>query len=186
MGADLVDAVALQTVRLTLEPLRVDHAAEMTPVLADPSLYGFTGGGPPTLEALRAQYERQATGRSPDGAESWLNWIVRRRDDASAIGFVQAAISSDPPQAPVTAVLAWVIGARFQGQGYAREATGALVDWLQRVGVGRLVAYINAENAASIAVARALGMAPTDERVDGEVVWARSAEAGVGQASPHH
>jgi RimJ/RimL family protein N-acetyltransferase len=115
-----------------------------------------------------------------------LNWIVRRRDDASAIGFVQAAISSDPPQAPVTAVLAWVIGARFQGQGYAREATGALVDWLERIGVGRLVAYINAEHAASIAAARALGMAPTDERVDGEVVWARSAEAGVGQASPHH
>ena len=174
MCADLVDAVPLETLRLTLEPLRVDHAEEMTPVLADPSLYGFTGGTPPTLDELRARYQRQATGRSPDGAEAWLNWIARRRDDGQAVGFVQAAIASDPPPpAPVTAVLAWVFGAAFQGQGYAREATGALAGWLQHIGVERLVAYINAEHAASMGVARGLGLAPTEERVDGEVVWER-------------
>ena len=174
MCADLVDAVPLQTLRLTLEPLRVGHAEEMTAVLADPSLYAFTGGTPPTLEELRAQYRRQATGRSPDGAESWLNWIVRRRDDGRAVGFVQAAIAGDPPpRAPVTAVLAWVMGAAFQGQGYAREATDALAAWLEGIGVGRLVAYINAGHAASMGVARGLGLEPTDERVDGEVVWAR-------------
>ncbi|HEX3976640.1 MAG TPA: GNAT family N-acetyltransferase [Solirubrobacteraceae bacterium] len=169
----------LETVRLTLEPLRVDHAEEMTPLLADPELYVFTGGGPPTLDELRARYGRQATGRSPDGVESWLNWIVRRREDGQAVGFVQAAISPDPPPpAPVTAVLAWVLGVRFQAQGYAREAADALVAWLQGVGVQRVVAHIDAENAASMGVARALGLDPTAERVDGEVVWERLTGSG--------
>jgi RimJ/RimL family protein N-acetyltransferase len=166
--------VPLETLRLALEPLRVDHAEEMAPLLADAELYTFTGGDPPTLERLRARYVRQAPGRSPDGVESWLNWIVRRRDDGQAVGFVQAAISPDPPPpAPVTAVLAWVLGARFQGQGYAREAAGALVVWLPSVGVERLAAYIDAEHAGSMGVARALGLEPTSDRVDGEVVWER-------------
>ena len=179
MCADPVDAVPLQTLRLTLEPLRVAHAEEMAPLLADPGLYGFTGAQPPTLDELRARYESQASGRSPDGAEAWLNWIVRRREDGQAIGFVQAAIAADPPPpAPVTAVLAWVIAVPFQGHGYAREAAGALVPWLQSVGVQRLAAYIDAEHHASMAVARALALEPTGERVDGEVVWERFTASG--------
>ncbi|HYZ61371.1 MAG TPA: GNAT family N-acetyltransferase, partial [Acetobacteraceae bacterium] len=72
-----------------------------------------------------------------------------------------------------TAVLAWVLGVRFQGRGYAREAAAAVVAWLLAVGVGRLVAYIHPEHAASMGVARALGLTPTDARVNGEVVWER-------------
>lgn len=174
MGVDDLDASPLETVRLTLEPVRVAHAEEMAPVLADARLYAFTGGEPPTLDELRARYERQATGRSPDGVERWLNWIVRRREDGRAIGFVQSAISEDvPPPAPVTAVLAWALGVRFQGHGYARESAAAMMDWLARTGVRRFVAYIHPEHAASMGVARILGLAPTDDRVDGEVVWER-------------
>jgi RimJ/RimL family protein N-acetyltransferase len=172
MSIDPVDAPALRTARLTLEPLRIAHAEEMAPLLADPELYAFTGGTPPTLDELRVRYAGQVSGRSPDGLERWLNWIVRRRQDGQAVGFVQAAIAEDPP--PVTAVLAWVLGTAFQGHGYAREATQALAAWLESVGVGRLVAYINDAHEASMGVARALGMAPTDARVDGEVVWARA------------
>lgn len=166
-----LDAPRLETLRLVLEPLTVDHAGEMVPVLADERLYAFTGGTPPTLEELGARYARQASGRSPDGVERWLNWIVRRSEDGVAVGFVQAAISEDPP--PTAAVLAWVVGVRFQGHGYAREAATALAAWLAGTGVSRLVAYIHPEHTASMAVARALGLTPTDARVDAEVVWER-------------
>jgi RimJ/RimL family protein N-acetyltransferase len=174
MCTDLLDAVPLQTQRLTLEPLRVDHAEEMAPLLADRGLYAFTGGEPPTLAELRARYARQAAGRSPDGAQAWLNWIVRRREDGHAVGFVQAAVAADPPPpAPVTAVLAWVLAVRYQGMGYAREASGALVGWLESMGVRRMVAYIHPEHTGSMGVARALALVPTGERVDGELVWER-------------
>ena len=165
------DASPLWTERLALEPLQVRHAEEMAPLLDDARLFAFTGGRPATLEELRARYARQTTGRSPDGVERWLNWIARRHQDGPAVGFVQATISEDPD--PATAVLAWVVGVRFQGCGYAREAAAAVVRWLEGAGVQRFVAYIHPQHEASMAVARALGLAPTDALVDGEVVWER-------------
>src|ERR1700729_1566011 len=108
MSGDEIVVEPLETARLALEPVRPAHADEMAPLLSDRRLYAFTGGIPPTLEELRARYVRQAAGRSPDGVDRWFNWIVRRREGGLAVGFVQAAISEDPP-APVapTAVLGW-------------------------------------------------------------------------------
>jgi RimJ/RimL family protein N-acetyltransferase len=174
MSAEDRTAALLETARLRLEPLAVAHADEMAPLLAGEGLYRFTGGRAPSLNELRARYARQAAGRSPDGIERWFNWILRRRSDELAIGFVQATVSSDPgPPEPATAELAWVVGAGFQGVGYAPEAAGAMVGWLEGVGVQRFVAYIHPEHRASMGVARALGMVATDEQVDGEVVWER-------------
>jgi hypothetical protein len=45
-------APILQTERLSLEPLSIDHAEEMAPLLDDPRLFGFTGGSPCTLDEL--------------------------------------------------------------------------------------------------------------------------------------
>jgi len=61
--------------------------------LADPRLYEHTGGEPSGLDELSDRYERQAVGHSPDGRERWLNWIVRLRPGAEAIGFVQATVA---------------------------------------------------------------------------------------------
>ncbi|HTU98512.1 MAG TPA: GNAT family N-acetyltransferase [Solirubrobacteraceae bacterium] len=168
------DVPVLTTARLRLEPLTGAHADELAPLLADRRVYRFTGGEPPTLRELRDRYRRQETRRSPDGLERWLNWALRRRADGRAVGFVQSTVSEDPPApAPVTAVLAWVIGPEFQGAGYAREAAGQMVAWLEDAGVRRFVAYIHPRHAASMGVAAGLGMTATDERVDGEVVWER-------------
>src|SRR5947209_3337121 len=162
-------APLLTTTRLRLEPLRPGHADEMAPLLADAPLYEFTGGTPPSLDELRARYQRQVVGHSPDGVERWCNWICRRSCDGAAVGFVQATVSED--QGPLTAVLAWTVGAGYQGQGYAREAAAEVLRWLRDAGVARLVAYIHPGHRASMAVAGALGLAPTEARVDGEVVW---------------
>src|ERR1700744_3832427 len=138
MSGDEIVVEPLQTQRLALEPVRPAHAEEMAPLLGDRRLYAFTGGLPPTLAELRARYARQAAGRSPDGVERWFNWIVRRRDDGLAIGFVQAAMSDDPP--PPIAVLGWALGVEFHGHGYAREAVGAMLQWLEAIGTARAVA----------------------------------------------
>ncbi|HEX6920146.1 MAG TPA: GNAT family N-acetyltransferase, partial [Actinomycetes bacterium] len=41
-----VDPPPLGTRRLTLEPLRVEHADELAPVLDDRGLHTYTGGAP--------------------------------------------------------------------------------------------------------------------------------------------
>jgi hypothetical protein len=48
------------TRRLELEPLRVDHAREMAPVLADPALHAFIGGEPSGADELSARCARLA------------------------------------------------------------------------------------------------------------------------------
>jgi RimJ/RimL family protein N-acetyltransferase len=160
--------VPLCTDRLELEPLRVDHAEEMARVLGDPALHARTGGSPPDLDQLRERYRLQSAGRSPDGSQLWMNWVVRRRDDRAALGYVQATVELAPDGA---AEVAWVVGSPHQGRGYAREAARAMVTWLQDEGVRVVVAHIAPGHAASEAVARAAGLAPTTTVVDGETRW---------------
>jgi ketosteroid isomerase-like protein len=117
---------------------------------------------------LRDRYARLAAG-SPEPDQQWLNWIVRRRSDAQAVGTVQATVTFAGSQP--SASVAWVIGADWQGQGFASEAAGALVEWLRRKGVGDVVANIHPEHRASAAVATRAGLRRTDELAGGEQVW---------------
>jgi RimJ/RimL family protein N-acetyltransferase len=134
-------------------------------VLDDPGLHAFTGGTPMTRDALEKWIEYVVPGHSPDGGEIWKNWVVRLRDEGQAIGTVQATIVGDE------ATLAWTIGSAWQGHGYAKEAATAVRLWVATSGVVWFRAEIHPEHEASAAVARSIGLAPTTEVVDGEVVW---------------
>lgn len=158
--------------RLRLEPLRVEHAAEAVTILDDPSLHKWTGGAPCTLGELEAKYRRQSAGRSPDGEQGWLNWILRRLSDEHVIGTVQATLSR--LDAGFGAELAWVIGSDHQRNGYAREAATAMVEWLRAHGVVDLTAHIHPHHEASQGVARVIGLTATNAVTDGEVLWTRA------------
>jgi RimJ/RimL family protein N-acetyltransferase len=161
-----VTTSALADGRLVLEPLRVGHAAEMVGVLADAGLYAFTGGSPPSRDDLDRRYARQVRGSGEPG-EVWLNWVVRLGDDGPAVGYVQATVQP----AAASAELAWVVGARWQGRGIAREATGLVLDHLLATGIRRVVAHVHPDHVASQRVAVRLGLVATQRRVDGEVEW---------------
>jgi RimJ/RimL family protein N-acetyltransferase len=152
----------IATDRLTMLPLKVEYAAAMAKVLADPSLYVFTGGEPPTVEGLQARYARQLEGPGRED-EQWLNWVIQHGDDL--IGYVQATITSG------TAEIAWVIGTAWQGRGYAKEAAQGLVTWLQEQQFDRIIAHVHPDHTASAAVAAAVGLSRTDVLEDGEFLW---------------
>jgi RimJ/RimL family protein N-acetyltransferase len=162
-------AAPLRTARLDLEPLRVDHADEMAPLLDDPQLHTFIGGKPATLDQLRDRYGRLVVGRSPDGRQQWLNWVLRRLVDGRAAGTVQATVAEEAGRC--VAEVAWIVATPYQGQGYAREASERLVRWLRTLAVAVIRAHVHPDHAASQAVARAVGMTPTTTVVDGEVRW---------------
>lgn len=165
-----LSARALGTRRLDLLPLRVEHAEEMAAVLADPALHTFIGGAPDTPAALRSRYERLTAG-APDPAVSWLNWVIRVRDERRLAGTVQATVS--PSGHGLTAEIAWVVGSPWQGRGIATEAAHALVGWLVQQQVRTIVAHIHPEHRASSAVATAIGLTATGESHDGELLWRR-------------
>jgi RimJ/RimL family protein N-acetyltransferase len=166
---DWPPAPVLSTERLLLEPLRIDHAEEMAPLLDDPRLHLFTGGNPPTPAELRRGYEQHLTGRSADGGR-WLNWIVRRRDDGVAVGGLQATITDRGDG--FVAELAWIIAAQHQGRGYAREGAAAMATWLRQHGAPVLIADIHRDHETSMAVARAFGLGRTEAVSDEDVRWA--------------
>ncbi|MFE7119150.1 GNAT family N-acetyltransferase [Streptomyces sp. NPDC057654] len=162
--------VPLLAPRLYLEPLRVEHAREAVTLLDDPRLHTWTGGAPSTLAQLETRYARQSTGRSPDGAQGWLNWMLRRTADAQLIGTVQTTLRR-PSAARLEATLAWVIGVDYQGNGYGREAALTMARWLRAHGATELVAYIHPEHEASMGIALALGLTASEAMVGGEVLW---------------
>jgi RimJ/RimL family protein N-acetyltransferase len=168
--ACVVTAIVAQPVparRLTLVPLAAEHADEMAGVLADPELYTFTGGSPPTPQELRARYERWIAG-SPDPAVSWCNWVIELRSPRCLAGTVQATISTaDDPVAEI----AWVVGKPWQGLGIATESARALIAWLRQQSVKTVIAHIHPDHHASAAVAAAAGLTPTGRLHDGEQRW---------------
>jgi len=170
------DAEQLRSDRLLLEPLHRDHADEAFPLLDDPRLHTFTGGAPDTREQLAARFARQVVGASPDGQHGWLNWMLRQRDGGRLVGTVQATLTWAEIHlvertGTTEAELAWVIGHDHQGNGYATEAAAAVLAWLTARGVRRISAHIHPDHHASAALARRLGLHPTDCIVDGELLW---------------
>lgn len=159
----------IETDRLILEPLRVDHADEMAPALDDVRLHAYIGGRPATRGELRSRYAAQVVGHSPDGQQGWLNWIVRHRPTGAAVGTLQATLTRDGDRG--VAELAWVIAVAHQRRGYALEAAVAVSGWLRARATGTLIAHIHPEHLASIAIAERLGMHATGEIVDGETRW---------------
>jgi RimJ/RimL family protein N-acetyltransferase len=143
-----VNVIAAQPVparRLTLVPLRAGHADEMATVLADPDLYTFSGGSPPTRQELQARYQRWIAG-SPDPAVTWCNWVIQLDSPPRLAGSVQATISTDDE--PVAEV-AWIVGTPWQGQGIATEAAQALIAWLSTQSVKTVIAHIHPRHQAS-------------------------------------
>ena len=154
----------LRTARLVLEPLVAEHAAEMVGVLSCPTLYAVTGGSPPSLVELTARYVRQVAGPDHPG-ERWCNWVLR--EGSALVGYVQATVSISD-----TAAVAWLVRPQDQGRGLASEAAAAMVAHLQAVGVGAVTAWIADTHPASLAVARRLGLAPSEQLdEDGERLW---------------
>jgi RimJ/RimL family protein N-acetyltransferase len=90
-GARLT-ACRIASPRLALDPLRPEDAHELAVLLDDLSLHRFTGGKPAPPNEMRARVERQVRGRSPNGKEVWLNWVVREQRTGHIVGTTQATV----------------------------------------------------------------------------------------------
>lgn len=144
----------LTTARLVLAPQRATHAEEMYAVLTDPAIYEYENQPPASLEALRERYRKLETGRSPDGTQLWLNWVVGVGEDGPLIGYVQATVLAD-----ARALIAYEFGSAWWGQGLAHEATACVIEELRgRYGVGAVGAVLKQANRRSRKLLVRLGM----------------------------
>jgi len=149
---DDYERVALQTPNLVLEPLTPAHADEIFPHLCDPALYTYVPQDPPPdIDRVRARYTRLEHGRSVDGLDLWLNWVIKARGQIA--GTVQATVMPDG-----TALIAYELFTSFQHKGIATEAVAAMLAHLKDKLETKLVrALVDTRNAPSIRLLERLG-----------------------------
>lgn len=155
---------SITTERLTLRPLRLEHAAAMWEVLRDPAIYAWIDRAPPaTPDDVAARFARIAQSLADGRAEQWLNWTVWTRADDAPIGVVEATV---PPSNVVH--IAYMFASRVWGRGFAREAVAAAMDAMSAAGADAFEAVIDVRNAPSIALARRLGLRRVATRASGD------------------
>ncbi|MBL8782998.1 MAG: GNAT family N-acetyltransferase [Alphaproteobacteria bacterium] len=149
---DDYERVALQTPNLVLEPLNPAHADEVFPHLQDAALYTYVPQNPPPdIEHVRARYTRLEHGRSANGRDLWLNWVIKT--NAEAAGTVQATVMPDG-----TALIAYERFAPFAHKGIASEGVAAILAHLKdRLETKVARALVDTRNEPSIRLLERLG-----------------------------
>ncbi len=103
------------------------------------------------LEALAAF--RQMQSWTP-GSGAWVNLCIAERRSDTCLGDIALRVQGR------SALLGVTLLRRVWGQGYAREALAALLDWLTARGVAEVEAEIDSRNDRSLALfVQALGFA---------------------------
>ena len=140
------------TPHVQLEPQLAAHAHEMFAVLSDPAIYEFENAAPVSESWLAQRFQRLESCGSPDGAEKWLNWVVRLASGELA-GYVQATVLPDG-----AAFVAYELNSRHWRQGIGSCAVRAMLEELrERYGVRLFVAVLKARNYRSHALLCKLG-----------------------------
>jgi RimJ/RimL family protein N-acetyltransferase len=161
-----------RTLRLELEPLVLAHADELFEPLSHASLYLYVPRAPfASLRELARRIERLRPRRSPDGADFWLNWVMRA--GGGPVGMLEATVHP----ASRAAEIAYTTFVPAQRRGFATEAVGWLLPWLtSEMGVRRFRATVDTRNAASIALLRRFRFERIDTSPAGELILGQPAD----------
>ena len=153
----------LTTERLVLEPLRAGHAAEVFGPLQEAELHRFIPREPPvSLAALEARHRKLASRASPDGSETWLNWVGRFEGECVAL--FEATLFSDR-----RAHLAYTVFSKHARRGFGREGCARVIESLRDDwGATLVVAEIDTRNVASVRLVESLGFVRRGLRRDAD------------------
>lgn len=135
-----------------LEPQVVAHAEEMFLVLSDTAIYEFENSPPISAAWLSERFGRLESRTSEDGAEQWLNWVIRVPTGALA-GYTQATVQADG-----IAYVAYELSSNFWRRGIGSDAVAAM---LREVSTGydvhTFLAVLKVRNYRSLALLNHLG-----------------------------
>jgi RimJ/RimL family protein N-acetyltransferase len=162
---------AVITKRLVLSRISHDDRDELVAMLLNPALYDYIGGVPVSAAEARVRVERWLRG-SPDPDVLWVNYVARWQDTGRLVGLAQATVVRAARLGFGECELAYLVDPPEQRLGIASEMmNGFCAELHETLSPAYFTAHIYPGHAASEGVARAIGLAPTSERVDGELVW---------------
>ena len=140
---------------LELFPIKRAHAELLFEPLQDEKIYTyFPEDAPESLEKLQKRYEYLQKGKSPDGDEYWLNWVVFTKQDKIPVGVVQATVKPNEE-----ASIAYIIFPDYWSNGYGKNATKAIIDYIfDEFDIPKIIAQIDTRNERSIKMVESLKM----------------------------
>ena len=145
----------IETERLLMREWRAEDAAPFARINAEPEVrryLGIEGTREESAEAIERQQALQAR-------LGHCFWALERKEDGALLGF--CGLRDGVPGSPVAedVEIGWRLGLEYWGQGYAREAAAACLDWgFERLGVARIVSITVPANARSWRVMERIGM----------------------------
>lgn len=150
----------LSTRRLNLEPLSSSHVPGLFTALHHPDVNRYLSTPEvTTFESFRTRIERLAAGPPPArSSERWHNFAIKLRVDNTIIGRIEATSYGSWGE------IAYMLGPRWWGGGYASEGTRWLIHHLSQRGVSELWAAVQPGNVASKRVLTRTGFAPSERR----------------------
>jgi RimJ/RimL family protein N-acetyltransferase len=145
----------IRTARLLLRRSAPGDAETISAYRSDPEVHRFQGWERTDVEGVRREIEEMAP-RSPGEPGGWVQFTVETMPDAEVVGDV--GLSPDETEPGVIKV-GYTMSPAHQGNGYATEAVGALVDYaLDVLGADLVRAFASVENVPSTRVAEKVGM----------------------------
>jgi RimJ/RimL family protein N-acetyltransferase len=151
----------ISTSRLNISPLARADAKQFSDYRSDPEIARYQSWDTPYSEAQAlALIESQSGIELPPKGE-WLQLAIHLRDSDAHIGDLALHTLEDDGDFE----LGYTIAKAFQGQGYAREATAALIDFLiKNHGARRFIATPDSRNLPSIKLLISLGFVQKPEK----------------------
>jgi RimJ/RimL family protein N-acetyltransferase len=147
----------IATERLLLRPTMPSDAAAIHAYQSRADVCRYIPYSPRTLDEVAARLTRPDVTKSTlDEAGQAIVLAVVRRDDDVLVGDVMLAWTS---REHGTGEIGYVLNPAYQGNGYATEAADAALRLgFDGLGLHRIIARIDARNAASAAVLQRIGM----------------------------
>jgi ribosomal-protein-alanine N-acetyltransferase len=151
--ADARSSIILETERLILRYQQASDVAFLVDLWADPEVTRYMGG-PRDRDPLRSELEEIT--QNPY-AERYDLWPVIEKETGQPVG--NCGLLDKEVEGKLEIELVYVLASSAWGKGYATEMGQALKRYaFEEMGIGRLIALIEPENAASERVALRLGM----------------------------
>lgn len=139
----------IDTPRLTLRPFHAEDYEALFDYLSNPAVYRFEPGEPISLEEARKLALKRA--------QSIEYWAVVLKSEQVLVGHLYFARTE--PKRLLTWELGYIFNPAYHNQGYATEASRALIEYgFKHFGIHRVFARCNPENIASWRVMEKIGM----------------------------
>lgn len=146
----------IETDRLILRPYERGDADAFVALVCDPVVNRFVGGGPDEPQPAREMFGRIF---GIYDAHTWGIWAITERASGQLIGSAEIKPRREGPYEGDWEIV-FIFVASAWGRGYGTEVARRLVDFgFQVLGVPRVIATVDYENAASIHVLTKAGMA---------------------------